>query len=252
MELKRRLAYEIQGSPLKQKALALAICVKLHIDISSAIPNFSINKLHTITGLSPNTIKKFLPIMEELGFVSYQGKDNNVLVVHRLCSKKKHRNITIDRIKTGSFKQIYNSLRSFIFLFIQANKDSIKRLFQSISNPKSMKELRSAKRTCKHLAALNIVFGNEYQEYGLSLRKIASSIGCCVKTAQKVVDFAIKNKWAKKNNHYKKDYMPNVCYTNIDGYTFTTLNHGYKVYANTYELSKPIATSLKPLVIYSW
>ncbi len=248
MELRRRLTYEIRGQPLLQKAVALAILIKLRTGKTSTLHNFTVNKLHLLTGLSATTINKYLPVMQEMNLISFQGAKKDVLVVHRLHSKTKHRNISIDLFKKNNFKSVYNSLRSFLFLLIQAKKDAVKRLFQSISEPKSIKELKAAKSTCRHFVSLNIIKGNEYKEYGLSFKKIANVVGCCVRTAQNVVNYAIKNKWSSKHNHYEKVFMPNVCYLDIDGYTFTTKNYGYIYYPNTYTLSPRVTKQLNCMV----
>lgn len=44
--------------------------------------------------------------------------------------------------------------------------------------------------------------------------------------------------WITKTKHFLQTFMYRVFYRHIDGYTFTTKNNAYKIYSNTYSLSK--------------
>lgn len=252
MQLRKKLTYDIKGKPLEQKAVAFAIFLKLHIGKSSTMENWSVNKVRTLTGISAIAIKKYVSMLMSMGLVSFQGKDNNILVVHKLSSSTKHRNINIDKFKTKTFRDVYNSLRSFIFLIIQAKKEAVKRLFQSIYDPDSLNEYKSAKQTCRHLAEQGIIKGDRYKEYGLSLQRIANDVGCCMRTAQEVVKFAISQNWVKRFHHYCRYSLIGIGKLNLEGiFTFTTNECGYNFYANIYELSPSISDDIHMACIVS-
>ena len=83
-----------------------------------------------------------------------------------------------------------------------------------------------------------------YKECGISYKRFAEQIGCCVRTAIDVIGYAIKKKWAKKENHSKQFYAPLVCKHEVEGFTFSMKNNLYIVSANTYTLSTSIKCSL--------
>ena len=58
------------------------------------------------------------------------------------------------------------------------------------------------------------------------------------------VDFAVKRRWCRKFNNYDWTFMPGVNKMYVDGFTFTTMNYGFVVMANTYTLDRNICMAL--------
>ena len=81
MQVRRKIINECKGKPRLQKALAMALYIHWRLGRSSCLQNYTINKLHTITKISPTTLKKYLPLLKELGWVKFQGKDNQHLII---------------------------------------------------------------------------------------------------------------------------------------------------------------------------
>lgn len=242
MQIRRRTINECKGEPRLQKALAFAIYLKFKLGRSSFMESYSINKIHNLTRISATTIKKYLPILIENGWVSFCGKQNQHLVVSNLSSHTKGRNIKIDRFCFDSFSEVYHSLRAFLALLIQSHKDFIKRTIQIATNPKVGENCKAARKLMKRLVKQGIIksmYGT-YKEYGLSLKRIAKEVGNCVRTTQRIMQYAISKNWVRKENHIEEIHSPKVFYMPIDGYTFTTKNNIYKVHANTYTLSVAI------------
>ena len=242
MQIRRRTINECKGEPRLQKALAFAIYLKFKLGRSSFMESYSINKIHNLTRISATTIKKYLPILIENGWVSFCGKQNKHLVVSNLSSHTKGSNIKIDRFCFDSFKDVYNSIRSFLAILIQARKDFIKRTIQIATNPKVGENCKAARKTVKRLVRKGIIRNVEYKEYGLSYKRIAKELGNCARTAFRVMQYAIKKKLVCKHNNVEQIYAPKVFYRSIIGYTFATKNNIYRVYANTYTISHGIVS----------
>ena len=226
------------GDTTMQKAVVLLLLLKKRI-VTSAIHEFSINKAAIIAEVSPNTIKRYLPIWEGMGMVDYQGVNSDILVMKKISSSTKHRNYAIDRLDFSSFKRLYNSYREFLFLVIQSRKDYVKRLLRIAHDPRRGEDFKGARKACRQYAKTKA--GEKtaiYHEYGLSYKKIARKIGVCVKTAQKIVSGTIKKRWCCKQRNFISFLLPSVNKMEIDGYTFTTHNYGYIILANTYTVSR--------------
>lgn len=245
MELSRRIINDIKGEQRKQKAVAIALCLKHSIGRDSCIHDYNPNKIHSLIGISPNTFKAYLPLMVEMGLVHFDGKNKEHLVISSLHSKRRNRNIDIHRFSFKTFKAVYNSLRAFIMLLIQRRKDFIKRTLQLANNPYPGDDCKKARIKVRCLVRQGILRKTIWDEKGISYKRIANEIGCCVKTAQKIVKFAIRRKWCTKTTHFNYFYMRGVNHRDVYGYTFTTLNYGYNVCANTYKLSKGIKECLQ-------
>lgn len=246
MKLRRRFLQEAKGNPTIQKALAIAICVKSRINRESIIRNYSVNKVHKISGISATTILRYFLILEEMGIISYCGKQNQHLVIGKMASHSAYRNICIDKFDFSSYKSIYNSLRAFLVLSIQHRKDFVKRTIQIATNPQKGDNFMAARRTMKRLVKQGIVkcVNGEYKENGISYKRIAKETGNCIRTAENIIKYAVSLGWVKKVKNYIQMFMYRVVGRCIDGYTFTTKNNGYIVYSNSYILSKSVSQDL--------
>ena len=200
MKLRRTHISQVRGNAWEQKALALAIWLKkiLH---NSRLEHYSLGRLSSVSGVSYRALKTYMAIMHVNDYVHYEGTEKNkVLVIDKIASKRSSRNIDISEFDFSSFKDVYNSLRSFIMARIQARKDYVRQLLQIHQNPGRDVNFRAVRRKVRNLVQCGVLKGmhDEYKEYGLSLRKIAEEVGCCVKTAEKVVKYALDRKWVSK------------------------------------------------------
>lgn len=192
------------------------------------------------------TFKKYLPIMVDMGLVRFDGKNNEHLVICCMRSKHKARNVDIHRFSFKSFKSVYNSLRAFLVLILQQRKDYVARTLQIARNPRKGQDFNSARKAVKRLVrqgVLKSVYDN-VKELGLSYKRIAKEVGVCVRTAERVVFFALQKRWCRKQTHFLRVEMRGVNRMYVEGFTFTTRNYGFIVSANTYTLSRGIRQSL--------
>lgn len=233
---------ECKGQPQLQKAVALALYLKQRLGRSSMMKNYTINKLHELTGVSSTTLKKYLPILKRNKLIHFNGKNDQNLIVSKIASHTNNRNICVDRFCFDSFKDVYSSLRAFLLLIIQSHKDFVKRTIQIATNPKRGQKFKEARKLVKRLVKQGILHSiyDSYKEYGLSYKRIAKETGNCVRTAQRIVKYAISNKWITKQKHQEQVFAKNVCFYNVDTYTFSTKNNIYRIFANTYELNKDL------------
>lgn len=187
-----------------------------------------------------------MPILKEHGWVKLEGKNKQHLVVCKLCSHTNNRNIRVDMFCYDSFTEVYRSLRAFLALIIQSHKDFIKRTIQIATNPKRGQNFMAARKLVKRLVrqgVLNTPY-DTYKEYGLSLKRIAKETGNCIRTAQRIMQYAQKKKWCKVKHHPKQVYSPKIYFREIEGYMFSTKNNLYRVYANTYTLNRRVAMAV--------
>lgn len=242
MELRRSILTKCKGNPQLQKAVAIALCIKNKLGRSSMMRDYSINKLHELTGISASTLKKYIPVLIKYGWVQFVGKDKQHLIICKIVSHTDKRNMNIDKFCFDSFTEIYRSLRAFIVLIIQANKDFVKRTIQTVTDPKDGKSFEVAKKLVKRLVKQGILNGRyeEYKEYGLSYKRIAQETGNCIKTAQKIIQYAINKNWTTKHNNFEQIYAFGVNHREIKGYTFSTKNNLYVIHANTYTLNDAV------------
>lgn len=249
MQLKRKTFHECRGNKRIQKAVSLALLLKFRLGRVSTLHNWSVNKLHDIAGVSASTIKKYLPIMKSLGLVYTEGRNNEHLVVRRLSAKQQGRNIDVSQFNFSSFKDIYNCLRAFVALAIQARKDFIRRALHAVHNPSSIKELKSARAKLRRLVKNGVVGGMDavYREFGISRAHIAKETGNCLRTAQNIIVFAVGKRWWKKENHQERVLLSGVGFRDTgEFFTYATKNYLVLSHANTYTLSDSIYKAVYP------
>ena len=246
MQVRRKIINQCKGTPRLQKALAMALYLKWHLGRSSCLQNYTINKLRTITGVSATTLKKYIRILKQLGWVRFDGKDEQHIVIGKLSSHNEKRNIKVDKFCHKTFRDTYYSLRAFIALTIQAKKDFIKRTLQSVREPKGGKEFRSTLKLVKRLVKQGVLNSryDEFKDFGISLKRIAKETGNCVRTAFNTMKYAIENGWATKQRNYEQFYAPRISKEDMVGFHFSTNNNLYIIHANKYNIKASVLNDI--------
>lgn len=234
MKIRRTILINIMGDKAAQKAVSLLLLLKSRIGRKSSIKGASMNRIAALSGTSPSTIKKYIPIWEDMQLVEWCGSKGDVLVIKRLASKTHHRNVDVDKLNYNTFKMMYKTLRSLLFLILNSHKRFIERLLRTATDPKNGEDYKKARKLSEYYARRDADGVFRYKEYGLSYKTIAKKLGYCARTAEEIVKFAVKLKWCRKTTRFLSQFLPNVRCMFVEGYTFTTKNHGYKVLANTY------------------
>lgn len=243
MQTRRKFFHKCAGDPKRQKALAIAIMLKVRLGRTSTLRNYTVNKIHQLTGLSPATIKKYIPLMMAMGLTHTQGRNNEHLVVNKLASHTRGRNIDISQFDFSSVKEIYYSLRAFLVMAVQAKKDFVRHALHASRNPSSHKELKRARKKKKSLVKAGVISGMdaEYREYGLSHARMARETGNCLRTAFSIKRYAAKKGWWRKERHQIRYHVPGISYRDTgEFFTYATKDYLVINLANTYTLSQSI------------
>lgn len=238
MKIRRTILLDIMGDKTAQKAVSLLLLLKYRIGRTSSIKGASVNRIAALSGTSPSTIKKYIPIWNKLQLVEWQGAKGDILVIRRMASKTHHRNVDIDKLSYKTFRMLYKTLRSLLFLILNSHKRFIERLLRTATDPRPGEDYKKARKLSEFYARRDADGVFRYKEYGLSYKTIAKRLGYCVRTAEEIVKFAVKMKWCTKTTRFLSQFLPNVCGMFVEGYTFTTKDHGYRVLANTYAESR--------------
>lgn len=209
------------------KALAMAYLIK-HRTKSSNIRHYSINLIHSITGIHAVTIKKRLQTLNEYGLILIE-KDN--LIIRSTVSRHSKRNMNIGRMDFTSVKTVERSLQALQVVFMQQRKDFCKHTIHNAHSGFNFKKIKAASKACRKYG-----FGDKYVERGLSYVTMARKLGLSVTTVFNIVKQGIRRKYFKKLTHFAWTVLKGVCGMDIQGYTFTTKNYGFQVQANTYKV----------------
>lgn len=180
-----------------------------------------------------------MKVLFSLGLVRFE-KDGTTLVFRRLSHSNKRRNVSLKYMMAPTFKEAVRELQSLLIMVTQNRKNFIKRLIRSAKDPKSLQELKKARRFCdRHVGRNPDGSFQDYQDKGISFQHIAEIVGVCPRTAFRIVDYATRRGHLIKHKTpaYAK-FMPGVNGYPVEGFTFTTKNNGYKVFANKYELPR--------------
>lgn len=248
MKVKRRILNEVKGQPTLQKALALAILLKSRTQRDSTIKDYTINKIHVLASVSAATIKKYLPVMEDMGLVRYTGKNGQHLLIEKVSSKADSRNCDIPVSEKDTMRDVYQSLRAFLALLIQYRKDYVRRTLLAFSNPQRGDDFKSLRQQVKGLVYAGVLCGifEKYKELGISYKRIAKETGNCQRTAERIIKYAIAKNWVKKTVNIISCFVKGVCHRFVYGFDCTTRNNAYIFKANTYDL-KPCFISMVEL-----
>lgn len=232
--IKRHILYSARGKDAIIKALALSVFIK-NIVVSSTITNFTLNKLHILTGLSYSALRKRIDTLRNLGYIEYVGKNKQHLVFKSITSSNNHKNITFDKCVFDSIKDIEKLLYILLVVKIQKQKDFVRHTIQTAYNPQkcTIEEIKKARRLCKSYG-----YDENYKEYGLSYKTIAKRLGVSIQKAFRIIEFAIQNKILEKKRNQKKWLRKGIGYAqkfcDLTNITFCTTDYAYKIYANTY------------------
>lgn len=209
----------------------MSLLVKSRIK-SSAINNFSYNKLHIITGLHPYTCKRYVDILIGLKLAEFVGKDNITFVFRRLHSRHKKLNIDLGEITGKTIMDFAYHLYAIFNVEITKHKLFAKHIIATSTN--GYKNVKEAKRKARKYG-----YGREFIDNGISFKTIAKKLKCGLQKAQRIIKFCVK--FGFLNLHHNiiqihDKFAQSRFYFYPDNYTFATKHNLYIVKANTYSL----------------
>lgn len=209
----------------------MSLFVKRNIK-SSAIPDFSYNKLHQLTRLHVNTCKRYLRVLLNMGLAEFVGKGNRTLVFKRISSRHERKNVSLGAIVGDTVKQIEYSLLAIFNVEIIKHKEFAKQVIATATN--GHHKVKEAKRKARDCG-----YGREFIDRGLSLKTIAKKLKCGLQKAQNIIKFCVKFGFLIKHRNFDQIYDPmarTVFCLFPNKYTFATKNNLYIIKANTYTL----------------
>lgn len=230
--LRYTLASEMFGNKELLKAVAFAMFVRYRTGKSS-MGRFSINMIAKAVGVHAQTVGKRMESLRAAGLVSVEG---GCVTFRSLVSRHNDRNVRLTKISYKSLKTVERSLQAILVTVLQKRKDFAKRTIRTAHDGHSSKEVKAAMKTSRKYG-----WGEKFVERGISYARLAGKIGVCVKTAVEIVKFAVERGILEKERHFERFFMPGVNGMEVDGFTFTTRNWGFKVSANTYAVAKVLS-----------
>lgn len=226
-----------RNSPRILKALALALTVKARLGKRTSIRRYTVNKVARLAGVSHSTAAKYMRTLADLELVVME-KDGTTLVFRRLSHSNRHRNVPLTYMKSQSFKDAARELQSLLIMVKQFQKEYVRRLIHSAKNPKGLRQFKRAKRSCdRYVGRTPDGRLPGYRENGMSYRFLGQLLGVCSRTAFRIVEYASEHRLLVKHKTPAYSvYMRGVNGYPVEGFTFTTRNNAYKIFANTYSL----------------
>lgn len=242
MKIRRELYYNIITDTAKVRAVAMSLLIKKHIR-SSAITDYTSDKLHKLTRLHADTCKKYVGILVKLNLAEFVGRNGKTLVFKKLFSRHQRKNIDLGDIDGSSVMDIAYHLYAIFNVEIVRHKLYAKHIIETATD--GFKNVREAKRKSRKYG-----YGREFIENGLSFKTIAKRLKCGIQKAQAIIKFCVDKLFLIKNKHITQIYDKYAQTTILfrpDLYTFATKEYLYIVGANSYELGRRVKVTM-PLV----
>lgn len=239
--LNYRLYNEIAKGLDYTRAIAFSILVKQHDLVSSTVKGCTVNKLHEMTGLHANTIKKHLLNLAEMSLI--KELPNGSIVFKSLSNKHENRNmppLDFDQFKT--LTEIEYAIYTVAIMERLKRMKYTEEKCKARFNPTKGDDFEAARKYCrKH----NIT--RPFRNNGLSFDGMAEKLNISSTTAEGIIKFAVKHNFLEKHNRQIQvpnwDVMKKIpneaAFLETVGAHFCTKNNVYKVLANTYTIIDP-------------
>lgn len=186
----------ITRSQMGRKAVAMAIYLK-NRNRTSVFKDWSYRSIASETGLSPNTVKRYLQILHRLHLVRDWEASGHRYLEFKKLRKKKIRNRNNDRFHTPKFsdislkdidltdvKAIEKELAALVLKDYAHRTSRMRQLIKLGTDPKPA----TRDKVWKRAAAICREQGyKEFVEWGLSYSKITKRLHCSPNTAKKVI-----------------------------------------------------------------
>lgn len=261
MQIRRKIFRKLIDDKAAVKALGLLYFFKYRFR-SSAIKQFSYNKLKKLTGLHIVTLRKYIRILRDLGFAVFTGRGNNTLLFKGDYSKDRRKNVNLDALNYDSVKDVANSIYSMFVVEEQRRKDFVKHVIlistENATGVSAKECIAAAKLRNRNR------YGKAYRETGISYKNLARRLKIHTQKSVAVIKYACLNSFLHKQTRkvwelcedafirvkLGIDYVCAKVVEKIDN--FGNLNKhvfGYRVQANTYKVANRIQNNCTPFAI---
>lgn len=199
MNIKRNIYQTIIADKERLKAFSLLLMLKTRYT-GGAVNGFCIHRLRKESGLHPDTISKYIGILEEMGFVSIKGTR---MILNSIKSKHTDKNVRIEIGKGYTIKDITRAIFAKFFGTLNERKEYIGKLYDE---PDQNMSLAEYKTRCKQIKKYNCT-GKKFADSGVSYKYIAKTFGVSIATAVTWVKDVVRKGWLTKTKMWDKIYL---------------------------------------------
>lgn len=240
-----------RNSELKKAIAALLFVKRFH---GSVIKQFSINKFAKILKIHHTTAAKYFLLLKKEKFIELINtkKGYKNLLLKRVQSHSKFKNVNLENIIWDNVKTIARSLDAIIICLIQNSKDFQHFVRKTAFDPDdniNIKIIKFCRRICKKRGWTDANFNDD----GISISFLSLALGCHTQKVNSIIKFAQKYNFLVKANQccwVACEDAPLRVLCGIDfvyAKEFEKINNqgeiiktwfGYKVKANKYSLTQ--------------
>lgn len=239
----RTLLNSMASTSMNRKALAAFICLKAHTP-ASVLKDWSYKTISERMGVSVNTAKRYMAILQENHLVSSGSRNgHSYLFLSSLRNKaifKRLHNVNFGQFLECGIKEI-EKLISAQYAIVETQKS--KEFIRQTVKIKGTDDISTIKKKVRKRQELSCGEG-DFIDNGISTRYIARKLGCGLNKAQKVIHCGLKHKLYVR---VVPERVQVYCYGIASivsavgsiperGYTFYTKNNLYKQSAAKYHV----------------
>lgn len=225
-------------------ALSMLVWCRVHFT-SGIVSARSMNELRKKTHLHPDTIKKRLSRLQEMGLVELNGFS---IRLKKLGATHTNRNIYLNITENDSIKDIRLKLYTYFLNLVNERKHyalSMTRM-EDCHSLEEIKAKRNGQRQCK-------VVGRRFVDVGISYRYLSRKFGVARSTVQYLIKKAVKKGYVIKQNLFSilpvgiSGAMNMMAYGLLDERRFTYISpKGFlvRVYGNRYTCTNDITDNI--------
>lgn len=249
--INRKCINELVSNTEVVKAIALAIYVKQNTK-SSTMKMCTINRLHELTHLHADTLRKRISVLRAKGLI--EELENKSTIFKSLASSSSKFNIKFDFSIFKTVQDIEYALYAMIFIEKLRHREYIQKTLEEIKSVKKMTNKKDAEKFKKKLKNFIKLFykyrprtnkpitDEEFVENGISYDTIAKSLGVSRGKSIKIIEFAERHGLISITKRIKSIYIEGIGFAakflDKTNYTYYTNNRAYKVMANIYSINK--------------
>lgn len=197
-KLKKEIWDACLGDSEKTKAIAMFLYVKEHKG-ASVFPNFSILKLAKFVGLSRNTTRKRLHMLEDMGLVERIGRNMTHLKFKRV--RAHYNNLNISKIDKSSVRNIELGLKAMLICVVQGHKEYIKQKFLQATRPSKSTSIKDVRKSRKYIQLRGI---SDFVDNGISYRYIANKLNVGYRVVSEVLKYGVATQMFVKHCHIQQ------------------------------------------------
>lgn len=233
------------------KSIALLLFVRMYQNTNSRdAKDYTVNKLHEITHIHAETIKKRISFLEDMGLIGYSERKQIVFLKARAHNPIHNMTITIPY--NATIKDIEKIILAVRLQMKIRQKEYLRNVlsiardgFTSDGKPARLETIKRAKKWLREHC--NIDWHKRgFVDYGWSYNAIAKYLGVSIKQVCEILKFAIRENFIVKHTHSMYKRISSKFELDYIQHTFLLNNYSYKVYSNTYSLgTAPLLESIR-------